>query len=70
MSLLVAQDPIAMVLLAHLCVLIKSVEHFWYFRGFTEQVLAEIASVIGDDYLPWIEWPLQICGVTCEDGFI
>lgn len=60
-ELLKLQEPIAMVLLAHWCVLLKRASHIWYFEGLAEQVLEEIKPFIGSELLPWIEWPLRVC---------
>ncbi|KAF2181646.1 hypothetical protein K469DRAFT_254537 [Zopfia rhizophila CBS 207.26] len=63
LELLGLQRPRALVLLAHCCILLKRAANFWYLDGFAEHLLMELKPYLSDDFLPWIEWPLQACGV-------
>lgn len=64
LDLLGVQKPRAMVLVAHLCILLKRASGFWYLEGFAEHVLSEATPYISEEFLPWIEWPLQVCGIV------
>ncbi|KAF2659069.1 hypothetical protein K491DRAFT_227123 [Lophiostoma macrostomum CBS 122681] len=63
LELLSQHKQAAIVLLAHSCVLAKRASNFWYFEGFAEQTLAELQPFLSEEYLPWINWPLQECGL-------
>ncbi|KAF2004428.1 hypothetical protein P154DRAFT_43109 [Amniculicola lignicola CBS 123094] len=63
MDLLRLERPRALILLAHCCVLLKRAEAYWYMEGSAENILMEIKPFLGEEFLPWIEWPLQICGL-------
>ncbi|KAJ4302739.1 hypothetical protein N0V90_001629 [Kalmusia sp. IMI 367209] len=63
-DLLSLQRPRAMVFLANMAVLLKRASHFWYFEGFAEHILAEVKPLLGHELLPWIEWPMQACGLV------
>ncbi|KAF2474188.1 uncharacterized protein BDR25DRAFT_119863 [Lindgomyces ingoldianus] len=64
LELLGLQRPRALILLAHCCVLLKRASGFWYLDGFAEHVLKEMKPCLADEFLPWIEWPLQACGLS------
>jgi hypothetical protein len=57
------QKPGAMILFAHFCILIKRASHCWYLDGLAEYCLSEMKPYLGDTFLPWMEWPLQECGM-------
>jgi hypothetical protein len=63
-DLLSLQRPCAMVLLANAAVLMKRASHFWYMEGFAEHTISEAKQMMGLEYLPWIDWPMQACGMV------
>ncbi|KAL1608451.1 hypothetical protein SLS60_003393 [Paraconiothyrium brasiliense] len=64
MDLLSMQRPRAMILLANAVVLVKRASHFWYLEGFAEHTIAEAKQVVDFELLPWIDWPMQVCGMV------
>lgn len=63
-ELMALQRPCAFVLLANAAVLLKRASHVWYLSGFAEHTIAEARKVIPAEGLPWIDWPLQVCGMV------
>lgn len=63
-ELLSLHRPRAMVFLANATVLVKGASHLWYFEGFAEHMINEARQVMGVEYLPWIDWPLQAYGMV------
>ncbi|CZR64537.1 uncharacterized protein PAC_14435 [Phialocephala subalpina] len=59
LKLLHRQHPIALIILAHYCVLIKKIERVWYLRGLGQNLLSSIHEVISPEWRPWLEWPIK-----------
>jgi hypothetical protein len=57
--LLHVQHPIALIILAHYCVLIKKIETVWYLRGLGQNLLSSIHEVLEPKWRPWLEWPME-----------
>src|SRR6185437_14200064 len=53
------RQPIALVLLAHFCLLLNQIEDFWWIRGMSRRLLQEIHQTLGAEWESWIGWPLQ-----------
>ncbi|ORX97950.1 hypothetical protein BCR34DRAFT_158633 [Clohesyomyces aquaticus] len=64
LELAAQHKPRAFILLAYSCILINRAEGFWYLEGLAQNLLVEMKPYITDEFLPWIEWPLQVCGLT------
>ncbi|PSN71163.1 hypothetical protein BS50DRAFT_275798 [Corynespora cassiicola Philippines] len=65
LDMLKQRRPRALVLFAHIAILAKRAEHlFWYLDGWAELCLSEMKPYLGDEFLPWIEWPLEACGMN------
>jgi hypothetical protein len=53
--------PQALILLAHYCILLrKGGDQYWYMEGAAERLLSSIRSILGEEWNPWIAWPLQM----------
>lgn len=59
LRLLHHQHPVALIILAHYCVLIKRIERVWYLRGLGQNLLSSIHEVLPPKWRPWLEWPMQ-----------
>jgi hypothetical protein len=57
--LLHVQHPIALIILAHYCVLLKKIETVWYLRGLGLNLLSSINKVLEPKWRPWLEWPME-----------
>jgi hypothetical protein len=62
-ELVAKRKPCAVVLLAHCCILFHRAANFWFFDGFAEHLLNELISEVTPEYLPWMQWPIQTCGM-------
>jgi hypothetical protein len=60
LKLLSSLKPVALVILAHLCVLLKKCENFWYIKGAAERIIFEVNNIIDESWRPWIAWALQV----------
>ena len=52
-----AYHPAALVLLAHYCVLLHTIDHFWYINGVGRQLLEDIESKMHPGFQEWLIWP-------------
>ena len=59
LELLSEHKPGALVLLAHLCVLLKKGSRYWYMDGAAERIASTIEDVLEDQWKSWISWPLE-----------
>jgi len=57
--LLHERRPEALVILAHYCVLLKRGSSYWYLEGVGAKMLVEIANILGERWLPWIQWAID-----------
>jgi hypothetical protein len=60
LELLSSLKPVALVILAHLCVLLKKCENFWYIKGTAERIIDEVNNILEEGWKPWIAWPLRM----------
>ncbi|KAF1814348.1 hypothetical protein P152DRAFT_456589 [Eremomyces bilateralis CBS 781.70] len=58
-QLLYEGQPEALVLLAHLCVVLKQVGRFWFMHACPERLVTTIADMLSHEWRTWIEWPLR-----------
>lgn len=63
LELVSQKKPCAMVLFAHCCILFHRAANFWFLDGFAEHLLNEIITEVTPQYVPWMEWPIQTCGM-------
>ncbi|KAJ5682666.1 hypothetical protein N7462_005831 [Penicillium macrosclerotiorum] len=54
-----AHRPAALVLLAYYCVLLQSIDNFWYIKGTAWQVLEDIETKMDPLFQEWLVWPKQ-----------
>lgn len=52
-----AHEPAALVLLAHYCVLLQIIDHFWYMNGMARHLLEDIESKMHPGSREWLVWP-------------
>ena len=64
LDLLGERRPKALILLAHLACLLKRAEHFWYMKGAGERIVSTILISVGEEWLDWIQWPLEVMGMN------
>lgn len=52
-----AFHPAALVLLSHWCVLLRIVDHSWFIKDTSLQLLEEIENKINPGFREWLVWP-------------
>jgi hypothetical protein len=62
--LICERKPEALVVMAHYCVMLKSIESSWYMSGRAVRLLDQCRNDLSDEWLPLIDWPLSIVGLT------
>lgn len=56
------RDPIALVILAHFCVLLNDLSHIWCMKGWVEHLLSEIHRSLDEEHRMWMNWPMEEIG--------
>ncbi|KAI1615537.1 hypothetical protein EDD36DRAFT_191189 [Exophiala viscosa] len=65
LDLLAEGKPEALVLLAHLCLLLKEGSRsYWYMEGAAERLMAIICDALPATWRPWIAWPVEVVNGT------
>lgn len=54
---LTRKDPISMLILGHFCVLLRTVERYWFTQGWASHIMNEILA-ISERSRKWLTWPL------------
>ena len=64
--LLIAHDPIAVLVLAHFAVLINECWKSWWLRGFPQRIVLATQKLLMStpELLDYLEWPLQVINVN------
>jgi hypothetical protein len=53
-----AHQPAALILLAHWCVLLHLVDHYWFVNGAARQLLEDIErKIVHPGFQDWVAWP-------------
>ena len=53
------REPVALVVLAHFCLLLNRMENVWWISGLSRRLLQDIHQTLGKEWEPQISWPLQ-----------
>jgi hypothetical protein len=59
LELLSERQPGALIIFAHYGVLLKRVDHYWFLKGFAEQVLHIADTFVPGEWKTWLEWPRE-----------
>jgi hypothetical protein len=63
LDLLKDRDPVALILLAHYCILLLPLEGNWYMSGYSKRLLTRIYNQLDEEWRPWLRWPLEEIGL-------
>jgi hypothetical protein len=66
LDLLKKRDPAALILLAHYCILFRSLEENWYMNGYSRRLLSRIYNQLDEEWRPWLQWPIEEIGLPNE----
>ena len=50
-------DPVPLVLVAHWCVLLPQIRHYWWIQGWVDRTMREIHAVLPEEFHGWLDWP-------------
>lgn len=62
--LLQAHEHMALVVLAHFCVVLREVSTTWWLRGWAGQILSAIWMHLGPEWRPTIQWAMEVTGTS------
>ena len=66
------RNAVPLVLVAHWCVLLAQVHHYWFIQGWIDQAMGEITSCLATQFHTWLNWPnakiQEIRRANAEDG--
>ncbi|KAK9492442.1 hypothetical protein V1508DRAFT_158707 [Lipomyces doorenjongii] len=62
--LLKSRQPMALVILAHYCVILRWLERCWWLTGWSEKLVEEIYQSLDASWRPSIRWPVKIVGLV------
>lgn len=51
--------PLALLLLAYYCVLLKTMDKLWFMVGWSNHILGRVQYFIGTEYSIWLKWPIE-----------
>ncbi|MCJ1274391.1 hypothetical protein MMC21_002187 [Puttea exsequens] len=63
MKLLNSRRPIALVILAHYCVILHHLDDYWWTRGWAMHIIRNIHRELEDEWRCWIQWPSSVITV-------
>jgi hypothetical protein len=58
-SCLRQENSIALVILAYYAVLLRTMEHLWYMKGWADYLLATVRDLVEEEYYMWLHWPTE-----------
>ena len=56
---LAESHSVPLILVAHWCVLLHDVNHYWWIRGWIDHTIDRIASRLLPEHRDWLQWPKQ-----------
>jgi len=63
---------VPLILVAHWCVLLVQVQHYWFIQGWVDQTMGDLTRCLAQEYREWLDWPneriLEIRRVKPEIG--
>jgi hypothetical protein len=54
--------PLALLLLAYYCVLLKTIDKLWFMVGWADHILGRVHHFIGTEFGEWLRWPIEEVG--------
>lgn len=63
-TLLEASNSEALLVLAHYCVLLNTVNYLWWIQGWPKYILESIQPIIEKKWESWLRWPMERVGVA------
>lgn len=63
-SCLRRKRPLALLLLAYYCVLLKTMEKLWFMAGWSDHIVGRVRHIIGTEFGIWLKWPIEQVGLS------
>lgn len=67
MALLDSKSPVALLVLAYYCVLLESLHHRWWIKGWPPYMLESIRLMLEEKWQVWLDWAAEHICRTDED---
>jgi hypothetical protein len=64
LDILRQRHPVALILLAHYCILLEPLESHWYMNGFRKRLMSRIYRQVDPEWWPWLKWPMEEVGLS------
>lgn len=55
---LAQMDVVPLVLVAHWCMILPQIKHYWWVQGWVDRTMREIGEVLPQEYREWFDWPM------------
>ena len=65
LTLLNNRKPLALIILAHYCVILHHLDRYWWMRGWATHIMNNIQRELNDSWQYWIQWPSNV--ITVEE---
>ena len=59
-----AGEPIALILLAHYCVILHHLDSYWWMNGWATYIVRKINRELDDSMRSWLEWATKVVAVS------
>ena len=53
------RQPVPLVLIAHWCVLLAQIHHYWFIQGWVDRTMNDITRCLPAEHQGWLEWPVK-----------
>lgn len=67
LGLLREREPLALVMLAHYCVLLQYLKHRWCFDEWCMRLAQAVWTILDDQWRPLVHWAMEILGENFRD---
>ena len=59
-----AGEPLALIILAHYCVILHHLDNYWWMNGWATYIVRKIDRELDDSMRPWLQWATKIVNVN------
>jgi hypothetical protein len=56
-----AMEPLALLILAYYCPLLRTMDTCWYMEGWANHILTMMRNTLKEGYTEWLQWPVEQC---------
>jgi hypothetical protein len=53
------KHPVALIILGHFCVLLRTLEGYWFMQGWAQHVMREVIAATDEACHKWLAWPMK-----------